>query len=148
MMNLASQEFDICTHAERPDGTRAAYVRNSGSNVLTVDFGSPVPLPDGTSDLFAFLDEFDDDPVIAELLPDARKEVGQSFETQEGLTIRVLRMRMGMSQADLARALNTSQPAISAIENRARKPGEDNIRDLARVLKVDFNTLMEALGNV
>lgn len=123
-------------------------MRNAGSNVLTVDFESPSPLPDGTSDLFAFLDEFDDNAALAEHLPDARKDVGAAFEEAEGLTVRVLRLKKAMSQSDLATAINTSQAAISAIENRARKPGEDTIRDLARVLEVDFNTLMEALSNV
>lgn len=144
---MASHAFDICVQASRADGGRLTYVQIADSNVVTVNFDSPTRLPKGTSDLLAFLDEFDDDPAMVEHLPEARQDIGQAFEALEGNTIRVLRMRRGMSQADLAHAIKTSQAAISAIENRTRKPGEDNIRDLARVLDVDFNTLMEALDN-
>jgi len=93
------------------------------------------------------LNEFDEDPIIAEQLHDARVEVGTAFESEHGMSIRTLRLKIGMSQADLARALGTSQAAVSAIENRTRKPGEDSIRELSRVLNIDFNTLMEALAN-
>lgn len=146
-MNLASPAFDFCAQIEGKDGTRRAYIRNADTNVLSVNFAFPTALPDGTSDLFTFLDEFDKDPQIAEQLPVARTEVGKALESVEGISIRTLRLRKGFSQIDLARAIGTSQAAVSAIENRVRKPGEVNIRDLARALDVDFNTLMEALAN-
>lgn len=144
---MASRAFDICFQALRPDGSRVAYIDNAGSNVLLVDFRSPNALPNGTSDLVSFLDHFDNDPIMAEYLPEARRDIGEIFEAEEGNSLRVLRMRKGLSQAELAAAISTSQAAISAIENRSRKPGEDNIRDLARVLEVDFNTLFDALAN-
>jgi DNA-binding transcriptional regulator YiaG len=146
-MNLVSPAYKICVSAEPAGSRRLAYVRHTGSSVVSVDFASPQALPNGTSDLISFLDEFDEDPGIATQLPDARIDVGTAFEKLRGTSIRTLRLKMGMSQADLALALGTSQAAVSAIENRTRKPGEDSIRELSRVLNVDFNTLMEALSN-
>lgn len=146
-MNLASPEYDICTVVPRANGTRAAYIRNAGSNVVTVNFGSPTSLPAVVADVFDFLDEFDQSPAVSDFLPDARREVGAALEAVEGLTLRTLRMRKGLSQQDLAAAIGTSQAAVSSIENRNRKPGEDNLRALASVLEIDFNTLMEALDN-
>lgn len=144
---MALRAFDINWCTGRNDGGRVAYTRNSGSNVLRVDFGAPERLPQGTADLLSFLDDFDSDPATAAHLHEARRDIGGAFEAIEGLTIRALRLRLGMSQADLADKLQTSQAAVSSIENRIRKPGEETIRDLSRVLMVDFNTLMEALDH-
>ena len=146
-MNSVSPAYKICVSPEPLGNRHFAYVRHTGSSVLSVDFASPQALPKGTSDLIDFLNEFDGDPRITAQLPDARIDVGTAFERDGGTSIRTLRLKMGMSQADLAMALGTSQAAVSAIENRMRKPGEDSIRELSRVLNVDFNTLMEALEN-
>lgn len=146
-MSSALQEYDLCKNAVRLDGTRIAYVRNAVTNVVTVDFGAPAALPEGTSDLISFLDEFDDHPDVAGHMVDARRDIGKALEAMEGSTLRALRLAKGMSQDDFAQAIKTSQAAISAIENRSRKPGEETLREMARTLEVDFNTLMEALSN-
>ena len=51
-----------------------------------------------------------------------------------------------MSQKDLAKALGTSQPLLSCWETSKAKPSYENILKLSRVLRVDYNTLFEALG--
>lgn len=146
-MSSVSPAFEICVSAEPTGYTRVAYIRHAGSSVLSVDFASPRSLPNGTSELISFLNEFDEDPRIAMHLEEARKEIGAALKAAGGISVRSLRLQSGFSQAGLAAALGTSQAAISAFENRSRKPGEDSIRGLARIFDVDFNTLMEALEN-
>lgn len=146
-MNSVSPAYEICVSAEPTGYTRVAYIRHAGSSVVSVDFASPRSLPNGTSELISFLNEFDEDSRIASHLVDARKEIGSAIKSAGGVSIRSLRLQRGLSQADLAAAMRTSQAAISAFENRSRKPGEDSIRELGRIFDVDFNTLMEALAN-
>ena len=146
-MNSASHAFDICVAMHRPDGDRYAIIRNSESNVISVDFAAPQKLPAGTADLLSFLDEFEADPVIQDRLPAARVSVGEFFNSMEGVTLRSLRLGRGLSQKQLSEVIGSSQAAVSEMENRTRKPGEETIRQLARALDVDFNTLMEALAN-
>lgn len=136
--------------ANRADGSRYNCVRveSAGSTVIQYD-PRPLPaLPQGFEALGNFLDAFDQEPDIAAQLPHARRaRASQAVEAGEALTFRHLRLTAGLSQKELAELLNTSQAAVSAYENRTRKPSEDSLRDLSKIFNVDFNTLMQALAN-
>lgn len=52
----------------------------------------------------------------------------------EATEIRVRRLAVGISQAELARRAGTSQPAIAAYECGARRPGPDTLSRIERSL--------------
>jgi DNA-binding transcriptional regulator YiaG len=132
----------------RPGGGRVSAVCSEASSIIVVDRSQARPVPPGVQLLDAFLDEFEARPEIAELLPDARRDLSAGCIAEGApLTLRILRLNQGMSQKEFAAALRTSQAAVSAYENRSRRPNEDMIRSMSAVLGVDFNTLMEALAN-
>lgn len=131
-----------------PQGYRhsTSFSESEGSAVIHVDF-SLTPPPICLNSLVDFLDEFEASPEIAQHIPAARMELAQEMSQGAPLNLRTLRLQRGLSQADLAIALGTSQAAISSLEGRSRKPNEDTIRGLRDALNVDFNTLMDALAN-
>lgn len=130
------------------DGGQITCTRSDDSTVVYVDRSQARAVPHGTQILHSFLDEFEADAGIAELLPIVRRDVGDELEEAIGRrTLRTLRLKMGLSQIEFANALGTSQSSVSLLEARQQKPGEDMIRRIAGVLEVDFNTLMEALAN-
>ena len=150
MTNLAFADTDLEVEyvVRRPGGGKVSCVRNASSTVVTMDRSQERAIPAGAELLEDFLDQFDADPAVAAELPAARRRFAEAADRAGAEpTIRRLRLAQGLSQGELAVALGTSQAAVSAIENRSRKPTEDTIRGLASALKVDFNTLMAALAN-
>jgi DNA-binding XRE family transcriptional regulator len=147
-MALASLVWeDEQIHVTRADGghTTATTIQ---SEIVHLDFSQMKAVPNGTSLLTDFLDEFDADPVIARRLADARKQVGVDLTPANGaIRLSHLRLAKGMSQADLATAIGVKQGMVSLLETRKQKPTEDTIRSLASALEVSFDTLMMALAN-
>jgi ribosome-binding protein aMBF1 (putative translation factor) len=115
--------------------------------VITLDFSAAYPVPESARSLGDFLDEFEALPDVAPHLRQARQEVAEALTKQSGTRLSHLRLAKGLSQGELAELIGTSQSAVSMLERRLQKPGEDTLRNLARVLDVDFNTLMDALSN-
>lgn len=133
---------------QRGNGGRVSCVSSTASSVVRLDRSQERPVPQGAELLDSFLESFLARPEIAQHMPAARCELAQNYaEGGAPLTLRALRLGKGFSQKEFAVALGTSQAAVSEYESRHRKPAEDMIRSLARVLEVDFNTLMEALAN-
>lgn len=132
----------------RPGGGSATCVRSQGSIVVHVDLSDAAPVPAGAQLLVDFLDEFEADPAIARELPGARRRhADELIARQPGVTgLKELRLKAGLSQAELAAALGSSQSRVSQIEAGHQKPGYENIVGLARILGVDYNGLMEALS--
>ncbi len=75
----------------------------------------------------------------------ARGWVADALHADDGVTVRTLRMRKGLSQQQLAEAIGTSQPHIARIERGMDNLNIDTCRRLVRVLEVDMNTLDGAL---
>jgi len=151
-MNTALLDIDRPWHdlqLVQPGGGRITAVGSAGSSLIVVtDRSQSQPLPAGAKLLDAFLDEFEARPEISELLPEARQDLAEHYAGAGVPTsLRLLRLRAGLSQKEFAKAIGTSQAAISSYELRTRKPNEDAIRSMASALSVDFNTLMEALAN-
>jgi len=78
-------------------------------------------------------------------LEQARRWVADSFHSQDGDTVRTLRLRKGWSQAQLAAELGTSQPHIARIERGTENLTIDTCRRLCMALGIDMNTLDAAL---
>jgi len=78
-------------------------------------------------------------------MEDARRWLADEFHGDDGITLRTLRMRKGLSQLQLATAIGTSQPHIARIEGGADNLNIDTCRRIASVLEVDMNSLDQAL---
>lgn len=88
---------------------------------------------------------WDRDPARRAAMADARRWVADEFHAEEGVTLRTLRLRKGLSQQQLAAAIGTSQSHVARIEGGANGLNIDTCRRLARVLEVDLNSLDQAL---
>jgi len=75
----------------------------------------------------------------------ARGWVADTFHAEDGVTVRTLRMRKGLSQQQLAALVGTSQPYIARLEGGADNLNIDTCRRLAHALNVDLNALDAAL---
>lgn len=137
-------EFD----KRRPGGGRVICTGGVESSVIHLDQSQAQAVPAGAQLLCDFLDEFQADSEIAQILPDVRREIARErFEAGAKATIKQLRLAAGLSQGEFALAVGTSQSMISLIESRRQEPGERTIRKMAAALGVDFNSLMDALAN-
>lgn len=140
--------YEYQFYLQRGNGGRVSCVSSASSSVVRLDRSQEMPVPEGAELLDSFLESFVARADIAPHMHAVRRELARNFaDGGAPVTLRALRLSKGLSQKELAGALGTSQAAVSEYESRHRKPAEDMIRSLARVLEVDFNTLMDALAN-
>lgn len=74
----------------------------------------------------------------------ARPPKGQP--TDFGIRLAQARTAAGLTQAQLAKRMGTSQQVIGYFERRAQNPTTDSIRKMANVLNVPVNDLLESSG--
>lgn len=65
-----------------------------------------------------------------------------------GDVVREARVTKGMTLRELARRLGKTPSYLSDIENDRRVPSEDVLRDLSRLLSLDFDDLMARAGRL
>jgi transcriptional regulator with XRE-family HTH domain len=82
---------------------------------------------------------------MREELLDARRWVADTVLAGKPVTMRTLRLRRGLSQAQLAEAIGTQQPHVARIERGQADPQLGTCRRIAHALGVDLNTLDQAL---
>lgn len=75
----------------------------------------------------------------------ARGWVADTFHAEDGDTVRTLRLGKGWSQAQLAKALGTSQSHVARIERGTENLAIETCRRLCGVLGIDMNTLDQSL---
>lgn len=78
-------------------------------------------------------------------IEDARRWIADEYHSEDGDTVRTLRLRKGWSQAKLAEEIGTSQPHIARIERGTENLQIDTCRRLSAALDIDMNTLNAAL---
>jgi len=115
--------------------------------VLSPEDFSADELPEGFSSASKLLEKYLARPEIAARMAGARLKLEKGNEKRVGYEpgLAGLRRRAGLSQADLAERIGTSQPAISLYESGEREPTLKVMRALAEALGVDFNTLLPSL---
>lgn len=97
-------------------------------------------------DFDAFMEELEADPEMVEHLREANRLIADTYYADEGDTFRTLRLRAGLSQMQLAKAIGTSQPHIARIESGATNDLKSStLRKLASALDVDVGRLDAAL---
>lgn len=114
------------------------------TSVVRVDFFKHPPVAAGfglLSDLLAELAESTD-------LSEDRKAFARETMRNEPLTLTRLRLEKGLSQAELAAAIGTSQAAVSRLEAGEQEPRLTTLRKLASALGVDLNIVGGAFPNV
>lgn len=115
--------------------------------LVWVSQDAPAP-SHGTKTIGEVADELArDDATFAEHLRQARRELAAQIDTAASLTIRGLRLNRGMSQAQLATAMNTSQSHIARIESGRNDPTFDTFQKLANALQVELGEVVSAFAN-
>lgn len=80
------------------------------------------------------------------MLGAARKWVGETYlNTAEEPTLKSLRLKKMLSQAELAKLMGTSQPHIARIEKGVDTITLKTLCKLSAILEEDYNTLIPAL---
>jgi len=115
--------------------------------VIRLDIPAPseAAVPPGYSTIDDVVAELESSPTMREELLDARRWVADTVLAGKPVTMRTLRLRRGLSQAQLAEAIGTQQPHVARIENGQADMRLETCRRIAQVLGVDLNTLDEAL---
>lgn len=103
------------------------------------------PIPPGYTTIDKIVAKFERDPAAKEELRRGRQWVAETVLAGQPQSLRVLRLRKGMSQAQLAEAIGTQQPHIARIERGQADVRLETCRRIAQVLGVDLNTLDQAL---
>ena len=102
-------------------------------------------VPEGYTSLDALAEKFARSQEGRSALHHGRKWVADQFNSEDGVTIKTLRLKKGWSQADLARYLGTSQSHISRLE----KGGEDlrfsTLKKLCSALDQDMTMISGAI---
>lgn len=75
----------------------------------------------------------------------ARNRIADLSENAGDVTIRALRLRAGLSQANVAELIGTVQPHIARIEGGTVQPTMETCRKLAKIYRVDLNAIDRAL---
>lgn len=89
--------------------------------------------------------EFEQQPKFKEEMASARAWIADTVLHGKPVTLRTLRLRKGLSQAQLAAAIGTKQPHVARIEGGGADVRLDTCRRIARALGIDLNALDEAL---
>jgi DNA-binding XRE family transcriptional regulator len=108
---------------------------------------SEAPIPRGYKSIDEIVAEFERDPAMKEELRNARRWVADTVLAGKPVTMRTLRLRKGLSQAQLAEAIGTQQPHVARIEGGQADLRLDTCRRIASALGIDLNTLDQALLN-
>ncbi len=107
----------------------------------------PIAIPPKYTAIADVVREFESTEQGRIAMEDARKWIGKTFHSEEGMTVRSMRLKMGWSQIQLARKLGTSQSHIARIERGSENLYIDTCRRLCDVFKIDMNMLNQALQN-
>jgi ribosome-binding protein aMBF1 (putative translation factor) len=107
--------------------------------VLSASFITPYEdLPDGAREIGAYVTELEKShPERAALIAEARRKLADG----ESGTFRSLRLRRGLSQADLAKRIGTQQSNIARIEAGREDPTMARARKIADALGVTLDEL-------
>lgn len=113
--------------------------------IIRVNPAEILPAREKISSIDSFISELTADLDLAEEMKSARAWVADNFY-DEATTLKSLRLKAGLSQAQLAKALETSQPQVAKLEKGGVDPQLSTLKKLASALGVSIDQVAEALG--
>lgn len=129
-----------------PIGLPSSPASSGGATVVSCEFNAvrPLPLPD-TQTLDAAIGRYEQDPGRARLMREARRALARSAYGDAPDTLTAMRLTAGLSQAQLAERMGTSQSHIARIERGQNDPTTGVIERIASALAVDATTAFQAI---
>ena len=104
------------------------------------------PMPDGFLSADTFFESLEKDPQAAAQLADGSRKLAELLcEAGRPVTMQQLRLRQGLSQAQLAARVNTTQNRISLIENNRTDAHFSLMVAIASALEVTLDELSRSL---
>lgn len=101
--------------------------------------------PSGGSRLSDVIAEFSASKGGQQQLEAGRQWVAETFYKDEPASLQAFRLRKGMSQSDLAKAIGVNQPRISIYERGLEKPEFDMLVRLRNALDVSTDQIFAAI---
>jgi DNA-binding XRE family transcriptional regulator len=121
-----------------PTGKTSVPETSTSGQVFYRTFDAPGRLPlANTVTLDALVEEFERDGEMAKHLRQARQKLAGTLHRDEPETLSSLRLAAGVSQAQLAAQIGTSQPHIARVERGQTDPSTALIVRIAKALNVD-----------
>lgn len=115
-------------------------------NVFFAEFGEKRPkAPAGALDIDDLIAEFEQDSGAAAAIQAGRQWVADEFYKDEPTSIRALRLKKGLSQAQLASAIGTSQSHVARIERGTEDLRASTIARLAAPLGLQPEELFKLI---
>lgn len=138
-----------------PGGAEFLHTRSPGktasgtsAEIFNLEFFAPAGDLDSDSEEFdSFLKEIEATGEGAKHSQDARRWIAQSFYGDKPETLASLRLRTGLSQAQLADACGLQQPHVSRYEAGRTEPQLQQAARMAQVLQVTLDQFCEAFIN-
>lgn len=78
-------------------------------------------------------------------LAESRASIAEALYPDDGITLKALRLKAGLTQTQLAAALETSQPHIARMEAGRQEPVMSTCRKLGAVFGVSLDVISAAL---
>lgn len=125
---------------------RTTVVRNDLLLVVEDSQADPVVACGGV-EVDQFLAEQERDPEMAAAMAAMRKRIAAERSKHAPLTLAVLRQRAGLSQAQLAAAMETSQPNIARWEKDPEQMTAKSIKRMATALHVKEQDIHDAMNH-
>ena len=120
----------------RPSSPQSARPRDGEVVYRVFAVARPLPLAH-TKSLREVVAALQANGAVAAKLPEARRNVGRAIYGDDAQTLAAMRLGAGLSQAQLAERVSTSQSLIARIERGQNDPGTDMIDRIATALGVD-----------
>lgn len=143
-----SESFTLTPTSETARASKfTPFVATRPADILQFIAPAParVPAPPGYKTMDEIVASFERQPAMRKELSDARRWVTETVLVGKRVTMRTLRLRKGLSQAQLAEAIGTQQPHVARIESGQADLRLETCRRIAHELGVDLNTLDQAL---
>ena len=147
-MKTNQSQNELLTTTTSSEEIKIISDETSLAEVYTPDFRGQFNVAERALDNHSAFDELvqqweQDEP---EKLSEARHWVADQFYTDEEETIKTIRLKKGLSQAQLADLMGTKQPYISRIEKGTENFMLSTMRELSTALEIDMNTLERAIA--
>ena len=121
---------------------------SGAGNIIFCEFRqgpSPV-VPDAAVDIDKFISDLEKDPESRGLIAQGRQWISRELYEDQPRSLKYLRLAKGLSQAQLASLVGTSQSHIARLESGTTEPQVSTVLKLADALAMEANELFLAFA--